>query len=191
MAATGICSIDGCGKRNKARGLCAAHWQRWRKYGAPTGGRTNGMPLAFLNEAAKCVGGECFIWPFAKTTRGYGQIRRNGKAHSVSRLVCEMVNGPPPSSEHEAAHTCGKGSSGCVSGAHLVWKTHTDNMMDRHIHGSVPHGETAPWAKLTNLDVLAIRAAASSASQTDIARAYGLTQSMVSLIVRRKRWAHL
>lgn len=30
------CSVDGCGQSTKARGLCSAHYQRWRKTGDPT-----------------------------------------------------------------------------------------------------------------------------------------------------------
>lgn len=35
MADTRLCSIDGCGKRHKARGLCSAHYAKLLKYGDP------------------------------------------------------------------------------------------------------------------------------------------------------------
>ena len=31
------CSVEGCDKRAKGRGLCAAHWKQWRKHGDPLG----------------------------------------------------------------------------------------------------------------------------------------------------------
>lgn len=35
MSSNATCSIDGCGKPLEARGWCAAHYMRWRKYGDP------------------------------------------------------------------------------------------------------------------------------------------------------------
>lgn len=35
MATPKLCSIDGCGKRHKAHGLCSAHYAKLRKYGDP------------------------------------------------------------------------------------------------------------------------------------------------------------
>lgn len=33
-----VCSIDGCDKRRKGRGWCAAHYWRWSRHGDPLGG---------------------------------------------------------------------------------------------------------------------------------------------------------
>lgn len=41
--AQGICSVDGCAKRAKARGWCNGHYIRWRQHGSPeAGGRARG-----------------------------------------------------------------------------------------------------------------------------------------------------
>ena len=57
---------------------------------------------------------------------------RKGKNYYVSRLVCEEVNGPPPTPKHEAAHATSKGCVGavCVSGGHLRWATGKENSGD-------------------------------------------------------------
>lgn len=36
---------------------------------------------------------KCWIWQYAKSTAGYGQIRRNGKAIYLHRLIYEAFNG--------------------------------------------------------------------------------------------------
>lgn len=41
-----ICSIDDCGRQTKARGLCGAHWNRWKRYGNPLAGGTSRVRLA-------------------------------------------------------------------------------------------------------------------------------------------------
>lgn len=50
-------------------------------------------------------------------------------------------------------------------------------------------GETNGSAKLTEADVLAIRA--DSRTQVAIAKAYGIAQTQVSRIIRRKSWKHI
>lgn len=53
-------------------------------------------------------------------------------------------------------------------------------------------GETHKMSRLTEVQVREIRALAKDGvSQTKIGRQFGVTQAMVSLIVRRQSWAHL
>ena len=194
MAATDICSIDGCNKPNKARGWCAAHWWRWKNHGSPLGGRSHarGDVQRYFDETVMHHDGdECLVWPFYRTPLGYGQIRVQGRPKIVSRVVCESANGPPPSERHEAAHTCGNGRGGCVSKRHLVWKTHAENMADMPIHGTSQKGEKTKGAKLTAKEVTEIRQLAGTMSQADIARIYSVAQSTVCLIVSRRNWAHV
>lgn len=32
-----MCAVEGCTKRRRARGWCGAHYERWRRWGDPTG----------------------------------------------------------------------------------------------------------------------------------------------------------
>jgi len=50
--------------------------------------------------------------------------------------MCELVKGPAPSDNHQAAHNCGNGSGGCVNPKHLEWKTNQQNQLDRRAHGT-------------------------------------------------------
>lgn len=127
------CSVPECGGPNYGHGLCHKHYRRWKRHGDPlAGGTYNGDPEAFLSSVAlQYRGEECLIWPFAKTGGGYANIYRDGANQVVSRIVCEAKNGPAPSPEHHAAHTCHCGHIGCVTWGHLEWQTPAENLADR------------------------------------------------------------
>jgi len=76
-------------------------------------------------------GTECLTWPYSKDGHGYGQLFRDGRNLSVSRLICIEVNGPPPGPDYDAAHSCDNGHLACVAKRHIVWKTHAENMLDQ------------------------------------------------------------
>lgn len=65
----------------------------------------------------------------------------------------------------------------------------------RHVGAKGAHvnvGATHGSAKLTEEDVRKIRAACKSGrTQRDVAEEFGIHQVNVSLIIRRKRWAHV
>ena len=185
------CSVEGCGRAVKAYGWCEAHYRRNRKHGDPLGGGTRrGELLVFLDEVVSTFDSdECLIWPFAKDGSGYGQVRRNGKKHLAHRIVCEREHGPPPTPKHDAAHLCGKGHLGCVNRHHLEWKTRAENQADRVLHGTSNRGERSSTAKLTESQVLEIRA--STKLQRELAEEYGVSSSSVNGIKLRRSWTWL
>jgi hypothetical protein len=141
------CSVDGCNNRHEAFGYCPTHYMRFKKHGSPTGGGTYaGETNEFLSKAATCKDAACLIWPFSKT-RWYGQINFDGRPQIASRVVCEMVNGPPPEEWYHAAHDCGNGHIGCVNGSHLAWKTPAQNNEDKWMHGTAK-GTRRKWQTL-------------------------------------------
>ena len=164
---------------------------RFRRHGDPLGGgRRRGEPLAFLETTVVSFGGdECLIWPFATGSDGYGRVWRNGKMCLVHRLVCEREHGPPPTPKHHAAHLCGKGHLGCVNRTHLEWKTPEENCADRLAHGTSARGERHGRSKLTEAQVLEIRA--STMPPRELAKEYGIARGRVSDIKLRKTWAWL
>lgn len=189
-----ICSIPGCGKGGQIRrGWCSAHYFRWRSHGDPLAGRTpNGEPERYyLEEVITYEGDDCLLWPYARNNYGYGHMWFEGRDSVISRLVCEEANGPPPSPKHEAAHSCGQGSAGCVTKGHVRWAIHIDNEADKRLHGTTNRGENNGCAKLSQDDVETIRALEGKQTQQAIADAYGLQQAHVSNIQRGKRWAWL
>ena len=154
---------------------------------------TNGSEIkAFLRKAAEHSGEECLIWPFSRNKKtGYASINRQTYGEAVvSRYVCQQVNGAAPTPKHQAAHVCGKGHLGCVSGGHLQWKTQKQNSADTITHGTVTRGEKAAAAKLTEAQVQAIHDLRGKMKQRDVGAIFGIHHKHVSRIQRGVRWAH-
>ncbi len=188
------CNIAGCGSRQWSRGWCRKHYYRWHKHGDPLktviAFTQAGLPRSFI-DGLPTSGEGCVRWPFAKNNVGYAQInnRKSGKK-LVSRIVCEIANGPPPTDTHVAAHECGKGHEACVAPWHLKWKTPAENSADMVRHGTRLHGERHN-NKLTAKQVREIRAIGKSKSQAKIALKYGVSQRLIGRIINREAWRHL
>jgi len=196
MAHQRICSVDGCGKPHEARGWCRLHYQRWQKHGTPLADvpvAVKGAPFKFLTEAAIPYDkiDECLIWPFGRSSEGYGKIGYSGESVLVHRLVCEMVHGPAPSPKHEAAHLCGKGHLACCNPHHLRWKTPRENCDDQIVHGTRRYGSRHQNSKLSETDVREIRALKGKMTQKAIGALYGVCDSTIGAIHKGLRWGWL
>jgi DNA invertase Pin-like site-specific DNA recombinase len=76
--------------------------------------------------------------------------------------------------------------------SNLRYATATENARDKRLHGTEPVGEGNGNRKLTAAQVEDIRGRYRTGErQLDIAKAYGISQSQVSNIVRAAHWAHL
>ncbi|WP_155951287.1 hypothetical protein [Rhizobium mesoamericanum] len=191
MAINRICSIPDCGNPLKSSGLCIKHYTRWYKYGdtSTVKATPNGEAREYYeNVVLKYEGDECLVWPYSRSTSGYGQARWNNKTSNVSRFVCEDVYGEPPTAKHEAAHSCGKGHLGCVSKSHLSWKSPSENQMDKVAHGTHSRGERGALAKLTRAEVIEINSLRGTKKKCEIAAVYGVNPSTISRIHAGKRW---
>ena len=188
-----LCSIEGCDKHSRARGWCFAHWVRWRRHGSPYGGGTSwGEPDRFLREVVLGYDGtDCIFWPYNKNNNGYAMISRDGCPVVVNRIVCQQARGEPPTPDHEAAHSCGRGGQGCVTKRHLSWKTHAENMADTLIHGTHNRGERCGTSKLTEDQVREIRALNGVQSNRSIAKQFEVSRSAIDNIQLRKQWSWL
>jgi len=131
----------------------------------------------------------CLTWPYAKNPEGRGQIRIAKKLHYAAALMCEIVNGPRPTDDHQVAHSCGNGHLACVHPGHLRWATPSENQMDRVIHGTSNRGERHGMARLTTDEVLALREA--EGSYREIAARFGIAYETARLIKLRKIWGWL
>ena len=185
---TKTCSIYGCTAAVYGRGWCGSHYRRWYRHGDPMAGRVfEGETQRFLETAATDAGDSCLIWPYARTSSGYGNVSRGGKFFVASRVVCEIAHGPAPSDRHEAAHSCGRGHHGCVSGGHLRWALPVENQSDRKAHGTLLVGPRNPMAKLDEATVSRIRATSGKTNQ-QVADEYGVSERLVRLIRRGELW---
>lgn len=183
------CTIAGCDKPHFAFGLCSAHYTRRRRHGHALGGRTSqGEPLDWLHAHQHHEGNECLIWPYARA-RGYGVVTIDGRQLVASNYMCELVNGPAPPGQEDAAHSCGKGGSGCVNPKHLRWASRVDNCNEKLVHGTMAIGEKSPMAKITERQVHEIREMKASGVHVDvIAEKYSMSRAGIYLIVNRTNW---
>jgi len=131
---------------------------------------------------------ECLIWPYP-TTKAYPTIKIDGKFWSFHRYVCQLTHGDPPTKEHEAAHTCG--NSLCVNKRHIVWKTHSENLADRVLHGTAPIGERHFNSKLTGDRVREIRRIGRAVDLKTLGEMFDVDGSTIGKILSGKAWAHV
>lgn len=187
------CSVPSCGRNAICRGLCNAHYMRWRRHGDPLAGRVEeGKPAAFLRSViAAPPTNECIIWPYSKS-EGRGQIFWEGNLQLAHRVVCELAHGEPPFDEAHAAHSCGKGHLGCINPEHLRWATCEQNAADRLIHGTDNQGSKNHRAKLNEKDVGEIKKLiAAGKSLASIARDFAVCPATVGHIKSGSSWGHL
>lgn len=138
----------------------------------------------------------CWEWKGAhKKPQGYGIVSAGGRQLKAHRLVYAVLVGPV-SNDVYVCHSCD--NPPCCNPAHLYLGTQSNNMIDRRERGrdNSRKGEAHHKAKLTDADILAIRA-----EWNATARHYGLLQRLsrqydvhpdtISRVVHRKGWDHL
>lgn len=123
----------------------------------------------------------CHPWTGAiRNKQGYGCFGESLPAH---RLALLQATGIDTQGDQCTLHTCDNPK--CCNPAHLYVGSHAQNMQDKHRWGRQPLGERSPHAKLTQEQVMDIRARyAAGAKQTDLAKAYGVSQPTISCAVR-------
>lgn len=124
----------------------------------------------------------CWPWMGYVGNRGYGAIGPGGRGSALSthRLSWEMHRGPIPNGKH-VLHRCD--NKRCVNPAHLFIGDQAANMKDMTEKGR--HG----MRKLTDDQVREIRA--SSLTQVELARKYGVAQTKISYVKNRKTYKHV
>lgn len=146
----------------------------------------------FLSHIDRRGPDECWIYGGALTGEGYGTFGATNYPFPklAHRRMWTIFYGPIPEGRF-VCHACD--NPPCVNPAHLFLGTTQDNTADRHEKGRDARGERINTAKLTEGDVLAIRAehAVLGLSTTTLGRKYGVSQPMISFIVRRENWTHI
>lgn len=186
-----MCGISGCENKVSYKGLCISHYRRLRS-GVPMEKplkTRNGECLSYAKSLIGTSETECILWPFGKSS--LPQITSCGKKMLVTRYLCSEIYGPPQEGD-EAAHFCGKGHLRCVNPNHLRWASHKENEADKLVHGTRLRGESGPNSKLTTDQVLKIRERRKAGEgSTALAKEYGVSQSLISMIAGGKRWGHV
>lgn len=140
--------------------------------------------VRFLRESAGVSG--CWVWPLWKDKEGYGRAKdADGKTVIAPREAYRLGVGPIPSGLF-VLHRCD--NPPCVRPSHLFVGTQKDNAQDAIKKGRFVRGSRNGGSKITEAQAVAIRV--DRRTQMEIAAAYGISQSNVSLIKLGKHWGH-
>lgn len=133
------CSIEGCGRKHKARGFCNSHY-----YAAKDRGELPViMPMhsdpeeAFAARTKRDAATGCLIWIGAREVHGYGRLGVHGKLTRAHRYAWERVNGPIPDGMF-LDHMCYRPE--CTEVSHLRLATPQENAQNRS--GAMPGSVT-------------------------------------------------
>lgn len=128
--------------------------------------------------------GNCWEWTGSLRPNGYGQYgKKRLKAH---RVAWEITYGEMP--KEFVLHKCDNPK--CVNPEHLFLGTQQTNMDDKVSKGRQNKGETSYLHKLTDKEVVEIRYRYENEkiTQRELGIEYGVTQSAISDVTRRKNW---
>ena len=196
-----ICSIEGCGKKVHAAGLCKSHDRRKKLYGDPLIEKQrqyHGLTTAqrFLMRIEKVESG-CWHWTGSIIEKtGYGQFRMDGRPMVASRASWIIFKGeiPKDDSAHgtqHVLHSCDNPK--CVNPDHLFLGNNQKNVDDklqkgRHRYG-ISIGKSNTNSKLDEAKVRYIRE--SSKTQQELAEEFGMSQASIWAVIARRTWKHI
>lgn len=147
-------------------------------------------PQKFWNRIAAPDQRGCMNWTGYQHKDGYGALSYQRRYWLTHRLAWLLTHGDIPEG-FCVCHSCDNRL--CCNPDHLFLGSHADNMGDMKRKGRrlrVNTGERNGRAKVTAEQVSEIRASysAGGARQVDLAAKFGLSQGMISAIVRGAFW---
>lgn len=191
------CRISGCSRPpgKGKNGYCYMHISRIRKTGSPGApeparmiGGSKADKLAFHGWVVAQSG--CWEWSGPRNTAGYGFMcvdstlvlahraayeERSGSVIPAGKVVCHACDNPP-----------------CVRPDHLFLGEPADNLQDMHNKDRHARGARAKAAKLTDAQVLLIRALREEGvTCRDLSDQFGVRVRQIYKIINREQWKHL
>jgi hypothetical protein len=132
-------------------------------------------------------------WVSASGHAAVALSRRNPAKTStklVHALVLTAYRGPRPDG-HEACHSDGNAANNTLD--NLRWDTRLSNVQDAIRHQTFPRGAKCRHAKLTEAQVIEIRAkyVRGVNGYKRLARDYGVKWQTICAVVSRRTWGHL
>lgn len=166
----------------------------------------NDEEIARFHERVRRSGeDECWPWTRGTFTSGYGAFKAQGRTMKSHRVAYYLANKVDPVG-CLVCHRCDNPI--CCNPSHLFLGTWAENMADRdqkrrtsrgpshmaHIAPDrLPHGIEHHNSKMTPESVIELRSlyAAGGISQEALGHRFGIDQTVVSRIVRRKTWRYV
>ncbi len=135
------------------------------------------MQVAIDDDEAAC-------WPWTGYQEdGYGRFYWHGQMIGAHELALTFTTGECRLSSLDTCHSCNNPI--CCNPHHLRFDTRKGNMADALEAGTVRNGNT----RLTKSDVVTLRERyANGAPQAILSRDYAVSMSLISAIVRGRRW---
>lgn len=130
----------------------------------------------------------CWPWPMYCNDDGYGLTKLNGKTTVATRVAYQLEVGPIPDGMN-ICHSCD--NPPCVRPSHLFPGTQKMNCDDAKAKDRHCRGERQGKSKLTDDDVRFIRSQSDVMTQTALAEMFGIRQSTIWVIIRRRAWSHV
>ncbi len=128
----------------------------------------------------------CWEWTARRNAWGYGEFKHRGASTYAHRFAVTAA-GIDLKPDQVVMHTCD--NPACCNPTHLLVGDHAMNVADRVAKGRSAKGSSNGRAKLTEAQVLAVRSDDRPAAQ--IATELGVSVATISLIRRRRIWAHV
>jgi len=149
-------------------------------------------PENFWSKVRKGADDECWEWSGATNNTGYGTVGwhgRNYTAHRVAAWLSDMVKSPSrPEHSRDKDHVLHRcDNRRCCNPHHFVIGSYSDNQYDAYQKKRrvQPKGQAHSKEKPTNEQAAEIRQRYEAGEfQVPLAKEYGVSQRVVSLIVR-------
>jgi hypothetical protein len=135
----------------------------------------------FWSRVAGSTQFQCWLWTGRANDHGYGRFK-DTMAH---RVAYELVKGPIPAGL-VVRHRCD--NPPCCNPAHLEVGTPADNSKDAVQRGRLARGPRHGNTKLTESEVLQIRANPDRQTVTALAERYAVSKSTISYIRSGRSW---
>ena len=172
-----------------ARRIASLHARGLTWRGTPKVAVLAGTPLAdrlwpFVDKT-----GDCWVWTRSRDTKGYGTLAvGNGKKARAHVIAWRLTHGDIPEGLY-VCHHCD--NPPCCNPDHLFLGTADDNQKDAAAKARFPRGEKHHRARLTEADVIAIRAAEGKELRRVTAVRFKTSRDYIREIQQRKKWSWL
>lgn len=150
---------------------------------------TNAQMVAWLETQYTVNENGCWVWKGRKNINGYVDVWWEGKYYKVHRLYWLLKGKTIPEGLQMCHGPCH--NRACFNPDHLTPGTSAENNADKVRDGTDAKGDKHGRAKLTNEQVLAIRANPENKSYGELSKVFGVAPSTISEIVNRKIWKHI